>query len=97
MSLIGPIDDPVDNEQYHREFEMAKYLATNTFTDQKTGKEKPFINSQTLRQILEAPPGPRVNSALLDSINFLLVINHGKRPPAVEAAEHAYLKDLDYW
>jgi hypothetical protein len=43
----------------------------------------------TLSQELEKLPGPKVLSELLDFIESLLVIDHIKRPTALEALQHS--------
>jgi serine/threonine protein kinase len=47
-----------------------------------------------LHQELEKLPGPKVSSELLDFIESLLVIDHTKRPTALEALRHSYLQSL---
>lgn len=90
--LIGPLDPPVHSD-YDEEFEMAEYLETSTFRNQDDSSERRFINVGTLSQELEKISAPKVSRELLDSTEFLLVVDHTKRPTAVEALEHT---DLNY-
>ena len=88
--LVGPVEPPVDSK-YEEEFAVAEYLETNTFRYQDDSSETPFITVGTLRQELERMSGPMVSPELLDFIDFLLVVDHTKRPTAEEALQHPYL------
>ena len=55
----------------------------------------PYIDMGTLRQELESLSSPKVDPALLDFIDFFLVVDHTKRPTAAEALEHAYLRSTE--
>lgn len=89
--LIGPIELPVDSK-YEEEFALAKYLETSTFKHQEDSSERHFITIGTLQQELEKISAPEVSSELLDFIEFLLVLDHTKRPTAEEALQHPYLR-----
>ena len=89
--LIGPIEPPVD-PKYGEEFAIAKYLETSTFQHQDDSSERRFITVGTLRQELEKICAPKVSPELLDFIEFLLVLDHIKRPTAEEALQHPYLR-----
>lgn len=41
---------------------------------------------------LERLPGPKVSPELIDFFLYLLVIDHTKRPTALEALQHPYLQ-----
>lgn len=88
--LVGPIGPPV-NSDYRLEFQMAEYLETSTF--ELEGDESPshYITIGTLRQELEKISDPKIAPELLDFIDFLLVVDHTKRPTAVEALQHPHL------
>lgn len=88
--LVGPIEPPVDSK-YEEEFALAEYLETSTFRHQEDSSEIQFITVGTLRQELEKISAPKVSPELLDFIGFLLVLDHTKRPTAVEALQHPYL------
>lgn len=88
--LVGPIEPPVDSK-YEEEFALAEYLETSTFRHQEDSSEIQFITVGTLRQELEKISAPKVSPELLDFIEFLLVLDHTKRPTAVEALQHPYL------
>ena len=75
------------------EFAVAEYLLKHSFTTADDGKEHPFITVGSLRQELEKISSPKVSGRLLDFIEFLLVVDHSKRPTAVEALEHPYLRE----
>ena len=91
--LIGPLGPPVNNSEYEEEFLVAEELGS-TFEHPDTKVETQFITVGTLRQELEKLPGPKVSSELLDFIESLLVIDHTKRPTALEALRHSYLQSL---
>lgn len=89
--LVGPMEAPVDSN-YEEEFALAEYLETGSFRHQDDPSERQFITVGTLRQELEKISAPKVSQELLDFIEFLLVLDHTKRPTAVEALQHPYLK-----
>ena len=88
--LVGPIEPPIDSK-YEEEFAVAEYLESNTFRHPTDGLERPFITVGTLRQRLESITAPKVSPELLDFIDFLLIVDHTKRPTAEEALQHPYL------
>ena len=90
--LVGPMGPPVDSN-YEEEFGLAEYLETNSFRDPDEASDRQFITVGTLRKELEKLSGPKVSPELLDFIEFLLVVDHTKRPTAVEALQHPYLQD----
>lgn len=55
--------------------------------------DHPFITVGSLRQELEKISSPKVSEQFLDFIESLLVVDHTKRPTAVEALQHPYLRD----
>ena len=89
--LVGPIELPVDSK-YEEEFALAEYLETSTFKHQDDSSERQFITVGTLRQELENISAPKVSPELLDFIEFLIVLDHTKRPTAEEALQHPYLR-----
>jgi serine/threonine protein kinase len=91
--LIGPLGPPVNNAEYEEEFLVAEELGS-IFEHPDTKVETQFITVGTLRQELGKLPGPKVSSELLDFIESLLVIDHIKRPTALEALQHSYLQSL---
>ena len=91
--LVGPLDPPV-NPEYEEEFLVAENLESTTFKHPDTNLETPFIKIGTLRQELKRLPGPKVSSELIDFIEYLIVVDHTKRPTALEALQHPYLQDL---
>lgn len=88
--LVGPMGSLVDSE-YEEEFALAQYLETSSFKHEDGSFERQFITVGTLRQELEKISAPKVSPELLDFIDFLLVLDHTKRPTAVEALQHPYL------
>ena len=88
--LVGPMESPV-NSNYGEEFALAEYLETSPFRHRDDSLERQFITVGTLRQELEKISAPKVSPELLDFIEFLLVVDHTKRPTAVEALQHPYL------
>lgn len=91
--LVGPLD-PQINPDFEEDFLVAEYLESNTFIHPDTKLETRFLNVGTLRQELEQIPGPKVSPDLVDFIEYLLVIDHTKRPTALEAMQHPYLQSL---
>lgn len=89
--LTGPIDPPVDFN-YEEEFAVAEYLEAKTFRLPDDTMERQWITVGALRQELERISAPKVSPELLDFTNFLLVLDHTKRPTAVEALQHSYLR-----
>ncbi len=71
---------------------MAEYLETGSFKYQDDSSERQFITVGTLRQELEKISAPKVSPELLDFIEFLLVLDPTKRPTAVEALQHPYIR-----
>lgn len=91
--LIGPLGPPV-NPDYEEEFLIAEHLESTTFEHPDTKLETQFISVGTLRHELEQLPGSKVSSELIDFIEYLLVLDHRKRPTALEALQHPYLQSL---
>lgn len=92
--LVGPLDPPVDNPDYQEEFLVAEHLESTTFVHPDTKLETQFLKVGTLVQELEKLPGPRMSPDLVDFIQYLLVVDHTKRPTAEEALRHPYLQSL---
>ena len=90
--LVGSVEPPVV-ANFVEEFAVAEYLLKNSFTTSDDGMDHPFITVGTLRQELEKISSPKISVQLLDFIEFLLVVDHTKRPTAVEALQHPYLRD----
>jgi len=90
--LIGPLDPPVNNSDYQKAFSLAEILESITIEHPDTKLETHLIRVGTLRQELEKLPGPKVSPKLIESIEYLLIVDHTKRPTAVEALQHPYLQ-----
>ncbi len=91
--LIGPIG-PTFNPDYDDEFVVAEHLESSIFVHPDTKLETQFIKVGTLLQELEQLPGPKVSKELIEFIEYLLVVDHEKRPTALEALGHPYLQSL---
>ncbi|KFY91239.1 hypothetical protein V498_05559 [Pseudogymnoascus sp. VKM F-4517 (FW-2822)] len=91
IRLVGPISPPV-NEAFLDEFSLARALEKEEYKDPETGEMKQFITVGTVRQELERIGG--VPQDLIEFIEYLLVIDHTKRPTAREALGHPYLADV---
>jgi len=87
-----PIELPIKSD-YEQEFAIGEYLESNTYEFPDDNLARKFITTGTLRQELEKLSNPRVCPKLLDFIDFLLVVDHTKRPTAVDALQHLYLRD----
>jgi serine/threonine protein kinase len=88
IRFVGPISPPV-NEAFLDEFSLARALEKEEYEDPETGEMKKFIMVGTLRQELERIEGVPLD--LIEFIEYLLVIDHMKRPTAREALGHPYL------
>ncbi|OBT87324.1 CMGC/DYRK protein kinase [Pseudogymnoascus sp. 03VT05] len=91
IRLVGPISPPV-NEAFLDEFSLARALEKEGYEDPETGEMKQFITVGTIRQEIERIEG--VPQDLIEFIEYLLVIDHTKRPTAREALGHPYLADV---
>jgi serine/threonine protein kinase len=90
IRLLGPLGQPVDCQTYKEEFELAEQLAVMENPHDGTM----LIKKSTLRKELQRLSDPSVSPDLLDFIEFLLVVDHSKRPTASEALQHLYLQTL---
>lgn len=70
---------------------VGRYLETSTFRHQDDSFERQFITVSTLRQELEKLSASKVSPELLDFIEYLLVLDHTKRPTVEEPLRHLYL------
>ena len=91
--LSGPLDPPA-NPDYEDEFLVAEHLESTTYERPDTKLETQFIKVGTLRHELERLPGPKVSPELLDFIEYTVVVDHTRRPTALEALQHPYLESL---
>ena len=91
--LVGPVSPPTKTE-YEDEFVVAEYFETNTYEHPDTKLDTPFIKVGTLRQELDKLNDPKVSPELLDFIDYLLVIDHTKRPTALDALQHPYIQSI---
>jgi serine/threonine protein kinase len=92
MNLVGPFSDHVpDNETYADEIELARQLAVM----KNTLDGGMLMKQTTLRKRLEQLSDPPVSAQLLDFIDYLLVVDHQKRPTASEALQHPYLQSMN--
>ncbi|KAF7866775.1 hypothetical protein EAF04_005617 [Stromatinia cepivora] len=89
--LVGPVEAPV-NPDYEDEFLVADHLETTSFIHPDTNLKTRFIKNDTLREELGRLQDPNVPSELIDFIEYLLVVDHLKRPAASEALQHPYLQ-----
>lgn len=92
IRLVGPISPPV-NEAFLDEFSLAMALEKEEYEDPETGEMKQFITVGTVRQELERIGG--VPQDLIEFIEYLLVVDHTKRPTARDALRHPYLADVE--
>lgn len=86
IRLVGPLGPPVDGK-YDEEFAVARHLAVTD--NPHTGDV--LIPVRSWRRKLEEPSDQVVPPELLDFIEYLLVIDHNKRPTASEERLHPYL------
>ena len=91
--LIGPIPAPVITTEAD-EFMLAQGLALSTFKHPETGEARPYIPVRSLQEELESLPRELCSLECIDFIKHLLIIDHNKRPNAVEALRHPFVKDL---
>lgn len=91
IRLIGPIETPVKSE-YDVDFEVAAFLASETFIHPATSQPTKYISVDTLRKELERFPRDLFPLDLIEFLEFLLVIDHTQRPTAREALKHHFLR-----
>lgn len=90
IRLVGPLDQPIDNQTYKDEFELAEQLEA---MDHPLGLMK-LISRRHWRVELQDIPDPPVPQDLLDFIETLLVIDPNNRPTASDALLHPYLQPV---
>jgi serine/threonine protein kinase len=88
IRLLGPLGQPVDYEAYQEEFAVAEKF--EVMDNPHDGTK--LIKGGTLREELQQLSDPPVSPQLLDFIEYLLVVDHSKRPTASEALQHPYLQ-----
>jgi serine/threonine protein kinase len=89
--LVGPMEPPVKTE-YDCDFEVADFLESETFVHPATSEPTKYISVGTLREELERLPRALFPLDFSDFLEYLLVIDHIKRPTAREALENPFLK-----
>ncbi|EDO01264.1 predicted protein [Sclerotinia sclerotiorum 1980 UF-70] len=89
--LVRPVQAPI-NPDYEDEFLVANHLETTIFIHPDTNLKTRFIKKGPLREELGRLQNPKVPSELMDFIEYLLVVDHRKRPTASEALLHPYLQ-----
>ncbi|KAI9749691.1 MAG: hypothetical protein M4579_006781 [Chaenotheca gracillima] len=93
IQLVGPFEDP-PRPEFGEEFAKAEFLEKETFVHPSTGVEERFVKLGTIRQELEAVPGPRIDNGCIDFVESLLVMDHTKRPTARQALNHPWLREV---
>ena len=88
------MDPPIDDPVFEDDFAVAEHLESTTFVHPDTNLETHFLTVGSLRDELKKLPGPEVPSELIDFIQYLLVLDHTKRPTAEAALRHPYLRSL---
>jgi len=88
IRLLGPLGQPVDCEAYQEEFAVAEQLEVMENPHDGTN----LIKGGTLREELQQLSDPSVSPQLLEFIEYLLVVDHNKRPTASEALQHPFLQ-----
>ncbi|KAK0111253.1 hypothetical protein ONS95_001625 [Cadophora gregata] len=92
MRLMGPLGEPDQaNQDIVDEFHVAQFLEQSTFIRPETGKEEQYVKARSIRQELEAISG--IEKGCIDFILSLLVVDHTKRPSAMEALRHPWLQE----
>ncbi len=92
--LVGPIG-PTAKSEYEKLIGIGKHFSTGTFIHPETKIEQPFMTLGTVREEMLAIPEPKVADDLISFIEYLLVVDHLKRPTAAEALNHPYLRSLE--
>ena len=80
------------NEIFLDEFSLARAPEKEQYEGPETGEMKQFIAVGTVRQELEKIEG--LPQDLIEFIEYLLVIDHTKRPTARDALGHPYLAGM---
>ncbi len=86
------MDPPIDRPDLVADFDLARKFAIAYYKDRDTKKLTRVLTIGTLREELARVPGPPISPDLIEFIHYLLVIDHTKRPTAIEALQHPYLR-----
>ncbi|KFX90524.1 hypothetical protein O988_08164 [Pseudogymnoascus sp. VKM F-3808] len=74
------------------EWELAIGLEAMEFKDPKTGEMRPYIVGGTLEEELEKLPRELCSRECIEFILYLLELDYKKRPTALEALQHPFIK-----
>jgi len=92
MRLRGPLGEPDQAQQdIVDEFYVAQFLEQSTFIRPETGREEQYIKVGSIQKELEAIQD--IENGCIDFILSLLVVDHTKRPSAMEALQHSWLQE----
>ncbi|OBT54029.1 hypothetical protein VE04_03551 [Pseudogymnoascus sp. 24MN13] len=93
MRLRGRFDMTEEMERYG-EWQLAVGLEAMDFKDPKTGDMRPYIVGGTLEEELEKLPRELCSRECIEFILYLLELDCKKRPTALEALEHPFIKSI---
>ncbi|KFY45990.1 hypothetical protein V494_00662, partial [Pseudogymnoascus sp. VKM F-4513 (FW-928)] len=96
MRLRGRFDMEPGMKRYD-EWELAIGLEATDFKDPKTGEMRPYILGGTLEQELEKLPRELCSWECIEFILYLLEMDYKKRPTALEALQHPFIKSTVTW
>ncbi|OBT91281.1 hypothetical protein VE02_00377 [Pseudogymnoascus sp. 03VT05] len=96
MRLRGRFDMTEDMDGY-KEWRLATALEAMDFKDPKTGEMRPYIVSGTLEEELESLPHEFCSRECIEFILYLLELDDKKRPTAIEALRHPFIKSTVTW
>ncbi|KAF1916472.1 kinase-like domain-containing protein [Ampelomyces quisqualis] len=88
MHLVGSLPQPVGNEIYQKEYELAERIRIM----KHPLASRKLMGSLNWRETLELIPDPPVPQNVLEFLEYLLVIDPEKRPTASEALSHSYFQ-----
>ncbi|OBT66168.1 hypothetical protein VE03_05117 [Pseudogymnoascus sp. 23342-1-I1] len=91
MRLMGRFDMTEDMDGY-KEWRLATALEAMDFKDHKTGDMRPYIVGGTLEEELESLPRELCMRECIEFILYLLELDYKKRPTALEALQHPFIK-----
>ncbi|OBT78882.1 hypothetical protein VF21_02796 [Pseudogymnoascus sp. 05NY08] len=96
MRLRGRFDMTEEMDRYE-EWRLATGLEAMDFKHPKTGEMRPYIVGGTLEEELERLPRELCSRECIEFILYLLELDDKKRPIALEALQHPFIKSTVTW
>jgi serine/threonine protein kinase len=96
MRLRGRFDTTEEMDRYE-EWRLATGLEAMDFKHPRTGEMRPYIVGGTLEEELESLPRELCSRECIEFILYLLELDYKKRPTALEALQHPFIKSTVTW